>query len=233
MAMLLLILKILLIAVLSILGLVLFILLLILFVPFRYSGRGSFYGEPEAVFSASWLLRLFRFDLLYKEKKLTKEIILFGFRLKNSRKEKGEEKDSGKDGEEKEKKPGALKSNEALLKDDRFRYALDKALRKTAKMIRHILPKHLEGQILFGMEEPDSTGKILALLAVMLPVHRNAVTITPDFSRKIFEGRAELKGRIFLIVPVSLAVMILLDKNVRFVMKEYKKNKNNKEADHV
>ncbi|MBQ7536137.1 MAG: DUF2953 domain-containing protein [Stomatobaculum sp.] len=47
--------------------LLLILLLLLLFVPVRYSGRGIYENAPEAEIRVSWLLKLVRFTLNYKD----------------------------------------------------------------------------------------------------------------------------------------------------------------------
>jgi hypothetical protein len=74
------ILKILGLILLVILGLFLAVLLAVLFVPVRYHGSGSYYGECKGSAGISWLLHILSIRLRY-DKNLTVTIRLFGIRI--------------------------------------------------------------------------------------------------------------------------------------------------------
>lgn len=81
----LLILKILGLLLLVILGLLLAVLLAVLFVPVRYRGSGSYYGEGKGSVGISWLLHILSIRLRY-DKSLTVTVRLFGFRILKQKK---------------------------------------------------------------------------------------------------------------------------------------------------
>ena len=81
----LLILKILGLLLLVILGLLLVVLLAVLFVPVRYRGSGSYYGEGKGSVGISWLLHILSIRLRY-DKSLTVTVRLFGFRILKQKK---------------------------------------------------------------------------------------------------------------------------------------------------
>lgn len=73
-----LILKIIGIIVLILIGLLLLLLLAVLFVPLRYRGKGSYFGEPQGFLKVSWLLHILSIRLQY-EKEMTAVIRIFGY----------------------------------------------------------------------------------------------------------------------------------------------------------
>lgn len=79
------ILKILGLLLLVILGLVLAVLLAVLFVPVRYRGSGSYYGEGKGSAGISWLLHILSIRLWY-DKSLRVTVRLFGFRILKQKK---------------------------------------------------------------------------------------------------------------------------------------------------
>lgn len=64
-------------------------------------------------------------------------------------------------------------------------------------LFRHILPRKMKGKILFGFEDPAWTGQTLAAAAMLCPLYKNQLQITPVFDRAVLEGELKLKGRIF------------------------------------
>ncbi|MDO4519404.1 MAG: DUF2953 domain-containing protein [Eubacteriales bacterium] len=89
------------------------------------------------------------------------------------------------------------------------------------KLIHHILPKKIRGNMKFDNEDPYITGLILAGVGMTIPMHKNKIKITPLFEqRNYFEGKLKLSGRIYGIVIVKTAIEIYFNRNVKFVMRK-------------
>ena len=91
------------------------------------------------------------------------------------------------------------------------------------KMIRHILPRKLEGKIEFGLEDPYVMGQVLTVLGIFYPVYQDKFTIIPDFENPGFAGDGSLKGRI---IPGYLLLRILIAICNREVIRIIKEGKN-------
>ena len=91
------------------------------------------------------------------------------------------------------------------------------------KMIRHILPRKLEGKIEFGLENPYVMGQVLTVLGIFYPVYQDKFTIIPDFENPGFAGDGSLKGRI---IPGYLLLRILIAICNREVIRIIKEGKN-------
>jgi hypothetical protein len=98
------------------------------------------------------------------------------------------------------------------LKKDIKQYAVD--------IFRIIKPDRLEGKILFGLEDPATTGQILGVIAMILPLYQGFLTVEPDFTQQIIKGDLKGKGKIRLIFVVKLAIKVILNKNLIKVTKK-------------
>ena len=107
-----------------------------------------------------------------------------------------------------------------FITDERTGFALSCVLRELGKIIRHILPKKFWGHVTYGFEDPSITGRILAFAGMTLPLHKNAVEIDPRFDEEfILDVDVGLKGRLYGIRLAASAVLILINKDVWFVIK--------------
>lgn len=98
-------------------------------------------------------------------------------------------------------------------------YALIK--KQIKKILRHVLPVRLKGNITFGFEEPYTTGQILAGAALLYPIYRDNIIIQPVFDRQVLEGEVRFKGRIRIGTLLKAGVRILLNKNFRKQLKKF------------
>lgn len=93
-------------------------------------------------------------------------------------------------------------------------------------LLKHILPTKVWGKVTFGFSDPSVTGRVLGLLGMSFPLHKNCVAVTPRFDGEtILEGEICLKGRIYGIVLLKAAVVIYFNKNVKYAIKRAKHGK--------
>ncbi len=231
----LLIMKILGVILLVILGLIPLLLLLVLCVPFRYSGRVRKEEKLEGLVRFTWLLRLFDVRVPIEKGSIVPEIrIAWFFRKKIEPKEKEEKKP-----EEQEEKPeekeklslkerwktisGNLKKLELLAESERVQNAVSKGMKALRDILRSMIPKKLSGFLNVGLSDPYQTGKLLAFFAETIPVHKNAVEIEPDFEHEVFRTDVTMSGRWIFIVPVAKVLALLLNSDVRYTIRLYRK----------
>lgn len=86
------------------------------------------------------------------------------------------------------------------------------------KIIRHIIPKKLKGSLKFGLEDPATTGQILAVYCALYPVTPKDLTITPVFEEPVMECDIDIKGRVILIVLAINGLKIFFNKKVKAAM---------------
>lgn len=99
-------------------------------------------------------------------------------------------------------------------------HAVKKCLKK---ILKHLAPTRIKGELLYGAADPATTGQHLGYLSIALPLYYDKIDITPDFSQKILEGYLSVKGRIRLINLIIYGVQVLLNKNVMITIKRFKK----------
>ncbi|MBQ0060029.1 MAG: DUF2953 domain-containing protein, partial [Lachnospiraceae bacterium] len=93
--------------------------------------------------------------------------------------------------------------------------ALGLILLKSKKLIKHILPRKMEGYLKFGTEDPYTTGSILAGIEMFYPLWGSSFIVDPDFENKVMEGNVRLKGRIYLFYLAFLGLTTYFNKNVK------------------
>lgn len=94
--------------------------------------------------------------------------------------------------------------------------------RSIFKLIRHILPRRIEGWIHCGTDNPEKTGRMLGWLAVFYPLYAERLKIAPDFEKEIFETKFLAAGRIRAFTFVSTGIKIMLNKDLRRIISEFK-----------
>lgn len=104
-----------------------------------------------------------------------------------------------------------------FLEDERTKSALRLVWQECKKLFSQILPRKIQGYVRFGMEDPSLTGEILAGLGMTYPLHKNQIQFFPVFDRQVLEGEVQLKGRIYGITLVVIAVKLFFDKNIKYV----------------
>lgn len=111
-----------------------------------------------------------------------------------------------------------------FFSNPRIKEAISFCWKDVKKLIRHILPVKVEGNVTFGFEDPSITGRIVALLGMSIPFHKNRIQVMPLFQtdRSILEGNIKMKGRIYGVVLVKTAAEIYFNKNVKYMINRWK-----------
>ena len=110
----------------------------------------------------------------------------------------------------------------AILFDPKNRPAFLKLKRELFRILRHLKPLRLEGKLYFGFEDPAATGYALGALSLLYPVYEDHVALYPDFEAKKLEGELYIYERIRLSVFVAAALRIILDKDIRRIVRSFK-----------
>ena len=110
----------------------------------------------------------------------------------------------------------------AILFDPKNRPAFLKLKKELFHILRHLKPLRLEGKLYFGFEDPAATGYALGALSLLYPVYEDHVALYPDFEAKKLEGELYIYERIRLSVFVTAALRIILDKDIRRIVRSFK-----------
>lgn len=103
----------------------------------------------------------------------------------------------------------------AFLRDEENRRTFRLVKKQLVKVVRHVMPVRLEGEVTFGFDDPYRTGQLLSAAALLYPVYRDRIRVTPVFDREVLEGELKLEGRIRLAVLLGAAVRLGMDRNFR------------------
>lgn len=117
-----------------------------------------------------------------------------------------------------------IKSNynfyKGLWEQPQGKAAVRKAWAQVLYLLKKIKPVKIEGNVVFGTGDPATTGQAIGAIAVLYGFLPEKLHITPDFEEKKYEGNLHVKGRIRLIHVLVIALKLILDKNVRYVVKK-------------
>ena len=91
------------------------------------------------------------------------------------------------------------------------------------RLLRHVFPTKVEGELVFDCTDPSITGSVLAVLGMTIPLHRNCIRVMPLFeNRNVLYGNVNLKGRVYGIMLVKTAIELYFDKNIKYVIRRWK-----------
>lgn len=60
--------------------------------------------------------------------------------------------------------------------------------------VRHIGPRRIKGYLIYGFDDPATTGNVTGYLSLMPFCYQKDFTLTPDFYNKIIECKVKIKG---------------------------------------
>lgn len=100
--------------------------------------------------------------------------------------------------------------------------AISFAWDKLKKLLKHVLPKKIKGYIAYGADNPATTGQVIGILSVIYARTGMLLEIRPNFTEKQLETDVLLKGRIQLFTLLLIALKVMLNKELKQVIKEFK-----------
>lgn len=109
---------------------------------------------------------------------------------------------------------------QAMIRDESNRRSIRLTLRQTKKLLRHMAPRKMEGHVKFGFEDPYTTGQVLVYVSPFYGLYADKVELIPVFGEKVLEGEGKMRGRVGLGVTLVVLGRLLLDKNIRMLLKK-------------
>lgn len=110
-----------------------------------------------------------------------------------------------------------------VLQSDTFRKSFSMCKEELVSIFSGIRPRKMQADLIIGMDDPASTAKILSYYGILYPFIGGNVNITPDFDEKRIEGFVKIKGKITLFTFMKAAVHIYFSKDIRKLLKLFKK----------
>lgn len=110
---------------------------------------------------------------------------------------------------------------QAWISNENNRKTIRLLLRQLKKLIRHLLPKKGKGEVVFGFDDPYTTGQVLTAVSAVYPFCHKQLDIYPVFDRQVFTAEGHFKGRIRAGTLLLIAGRMLLDKNFRGLLRKW------------
>ena len=110
-----------------------------------------------------------------------------------------------------------------ILTSDLFEREFEKIRKKLYKLLRQLRPRKCDIRIEAGFDDPYTTGEVLAIAGILYPVWGQYVHITGNFEEVIIRGAGKIKGRIFVFTFVKLLIWYLTDKDLKKLIRLFKK----------
>lgn len=111
-----------------------------------------------------------------------------------------------------------------LLRDYLAKKSVKQALgtlwEATKWLLLHIAPRTLSGSVVFGSQDPATTGQAAAVAGALYPLYGEKFSFAPDFDEPGLRGNLECAGRIRLFGILVRAVRLYRDQNLRNVIQE-------------
>lgn len=119
-----------------------------------------------------------------------------------------------------------------FLKDDINKAAIAYIFKSLKKVIKHILPTKWKANLKFGTGNPCTTGQILGIISIFMPMYKNNLDLKIDFETEnlVLEGNLFIKGNIRIFSLVVICIKLLINKNFRQLrvnFKQFKEELNN------
>lgn len=110
----------------------------------------------------------------------------------------------------------------AYLQETETKKAISLAKDVLKKVLKHILPRKFKGHVDFGLEDPSTTGTVVAAVCAAYPVHKGNMIVTPyfDTDKMILKGKAQVKGNIIMCYLLIQGLRILTNKRIMSLIKK-------------
>ena len=106
-----------------------------------------------------------------------------------------------------------------------FRQSFGLCKKELGWVLKKLKPDKFEADFIVGMEDPATTGEILAICGMLYPLIGQHVRVVGDFNceKTHIEGQLYIRGRIRVITFIRTAVRVYFNKDIRKLIKLFKK----------
>ena len=91
------------------------------------------------------------------------------------------------------------------------------------RILRHVLPKRVQGYVRFGLSDPASTGQLLGAAGLFLPLIPENLQLIPDFENPCLEADVKAGGRILIFVLLKNGLAVYRNPSVQKVIKKFQR----------
>ncbi|MBP3578042.1 MAG: hypothetical protein J6K15_08030 [Lachnospiraceae bacterium] len=93
---------------------------------------------------------------------------------------------------------------------------------KLKRILKHVFPRKIKGYVMYGADNPATTGQVLGALSVIYARTGMLLDIQPNFTEKQLECDVELKGRIQVFTLLVIAVKVFFNQKLRQLVTDFK-----------
>ena len=111
----------------------------------------------------------------------------------------------------------------AFIQNEENVKGMKRIFRSIKKILKCLLPKKIKGHVMFGMNDPCTTGQALGVLAMLYPYYGKSLVIEPDFTKQVLVADVYVKGYIQIVTLCIIGIKVLLDENFRKLIKNFKR----------
>lgn len=226
---------------LAIILILIILLLMLLLLPFTYRINGSANDKDISIRSSlSWLFKIIYISFIKVNEISRVKVKVLGITVFNSDKSKSKPKEDEDKQKEKKEKPKGIKAWIEKIKNiyknikeiittifsDVTKRAFKYFKKVTIGLLKHIRPRKITGNILFGFEEPHLTGQTLGYIAIaynILKINPKDIKIEADFEKKIFKGKFKVKGRFLVGVVLIDLLKLYMNRDIKFIIDKFSK----------
>ena len=109
-----------------------------------------------------------------------------------------------------------------ILGKEETKQAVAFAWEKLKRLLKHVFPRKLKGYVVYGADNPATTGQVLGILSVVYAKTGQLLEIRPNFQEKQLECDVLIKGHIQVFTLLVIAIKVVLNKELRQLLKEIK-----------
>ena len=92
------------------------------------------------------------------------------------------------------------------------------------KLLKHLAPNRIKGNLYMGFEENYLTGEALGVFGMLygiFNINPKRFNVYPDFEKKVFKGDITFKGHIYLGVVIIYCLKFYFNENIKRIIKKF------------
>ena len=110
-----------------------------------------------------------------------------------------------------------------VIESEPFNQSWQLCRKELTSLYKRVRPDKFEAEVTIGMDDPATTGQILAIYGILYPFIGQNVQIAGDFERTHIEGNIYIRGKIRAFTFLRTAIRVYFNKDIKRLIKLLKK----------